>query len=69
MAIELKLTGKCEGCRDLDLRLERLYTGNGGCNQIPYCGNRDLCQRIEQRLMKYMDEHPYKGPNLLELDI
>ena len=29
MAIELKLTGICEGCRDLDLKLERLYTGDG----------------------------------------
>ena len=69
MAIELKLTGRCEGCRDLDLKLERLYTGDGGCIQIPYCEHQALCQRIEQRLMKYMEEHPYTGPELQDLEI
>lgn len=69
MAIELKLTGLCEGCRDLDLEIERLYTGDGGCYTVANCKNRGICQRIEQRVMKYMDEHPYTGPDLLELDI
>ncbi|MBR4548556.1 MAG: hypothetical protein IKO83_01395 [Oscillospiraceae bacterium] len=69
MAIELKLTGMCEGCRDLDLKLERLYTGDGRCEQVAFCGNRALCRRIERHLMKYMDEHPYTGPDPLELDI
>lgn len=69
MAIELKLTGRCEGCRDLDLKLERLPMGDGGYIQIPYCAHQALCQRIEQRLMKYMDEHPYTGPELQDLEI
>lgn len=69
MGIELKLTGICEGCGSFDLEIERLYRGDVGCYTVARCKNRGLCQRIERHLMKYMDEHPYTGPDPLKLDI
>ena len=69
MAIELKLTDLCEGCRALDLEIERLYTGDGGCYTVAKCKNRGICQQIAQHVTKYMVEHPYTGPDPLELDI
>lgn len=58
MAIELKMTGLCDGCRSLDLEIERLYTGDGGCYSVAKCRNSGLCQRIEQHVMKYMNGNP-----------
>lgn len=69
MAIELKMTGVCEGCRALDLEIERLYTGDGGCYTVAKCKNGGICKRIAQHVTKYMAEHPYTGPDPLKLDI
>ena len=69
MAFEMKLTGMCQGCPAADPKINKLYSGDRPVEIFVTCANRELCMRIERHLMKYMDEHPYTGPDPLELDI
>lgn len=69
MAIELKMTGLCEGCPAAEPVFHKLNADGNTVEIITGCANSRICQHIERHLMKYMDEHPYTGPDPLELDI
>lgn len=54
MAIELKITGRCEGCPGQDLELVEFT------DETPpevRCRNLDLCQHIERHIV----DNPYRG--------
>jgi len=68
MAIELKISGKCQGCPAAEPVLERFYAGSN-TELVARCKNLQLCQHLEKHLMQYIDEHPYTGPELKDLDI
>ncbi len=53
MAIELKISGRCEGCPGLDLQLDEFEDGIAEV----YCRNLELCQHIERHII----ENPYRG--------
>lgn len=69
MAIELKLTGMCEGCPGAEPVFHKLSADGNTAEIIAGCANSRICRYIERHLMKYMDEHPYTGPDPLELEI
>lgn len=54
MAIELKITGRCENCPGRDLELIEFTDGTPP--EIT-CRNLDLCQHIERHIV----ENPYRG--------
>ncbi len=54
MAIELNITGRCEGCPALDLEITEFTDGTP---PEAHCRNLDLCQHIERHIV----ENPYRG--------
>lgn len=66
MAIELNVTGRCKGCPAIKPLLQCDYAPGGTVPEyFMTCENLDLCQHIERHIL----EHPYRGPDLRELDI
>ena len=53
MAIELKISGRCEGCPGRDLQLVEFEDGTAEV----CCRNLELCQHIERHIV----ENPYRG--------
>lgn len=51
--IELKITGRCEGCPGRDLELNEFEDGTVEVT----CRNLELCQHIERHIV----ENPYRG--------
>ena len=48
--VELKLTGKCDGCNHFELHTGTLISMAGQYKTVAVCANQDLCDHLEQHL-------------------
>lgn len=48
--VEVKLTGKCDGCPRFEPTAERLYSTDGRTMSFVICENQELCDHLERYL-------------------
>lgn len=48
--VEVKLTGKCDGCPRFEPTAEHLYSNDGRVLSFVICDNQELCDHLERYL-------------------